>query len=210
VYVKYSLRKKPCVKISGKAMNASLIAGLVAGVAGLLTFLIIHHFWIKPIWFILPPGLLIAGLGGLAVGWSYWELRGGLPSYPWTVLGVILLIGAVLAPAVILAQLREPILDLETFTIPPEATGRAIRYAILELALPAIVVGSAAGWLLSHHWRGSVATALAGLVFALGPGHNIPFLANTPATAKGIVLLAAIVFVSSLVLVESSKWLAAR
>ena len=38
-----------------KAMNASLIAGLLAGIAGLLVFLTIHHFWIRPIWFILPP-----------------------------------------------------------------------------------------------------------------------------------------------------------
>jgi len=36
-------------------MRESLIAGAISGVAGLLVFLTIHHFWIRPIWFILPP-----------------------------------------------------------------------------------------------------------------------------------------------------------
>ena len=49
-------------------MKAALIAGVISGMAGLLVFLTIHHFWIKPIWFIAPIGLMIAGLGGLAVG----------------------------------------------------------------------------------------------------------------------------------------------
>ena len=50
--------------------KASLIPGVLAGVAGLLVFLEIHHVWIKPIWFILPSGLMIAAAGGLAVGWA--------------------------------------------------------------------------------------------------------------------------------------------
>ena len=65
--------------------KASLIAGMFAGVAGLLVFLVIHHFWIKPIWFILPIGLVIAAQRrGLAVGWAYSELLPGLPRRPWT------------------------------------------------------------------------------------------------------------------------------
>jgi len=47
-----------------------LIAGLLSGIAGLLVFLTIHHFWIRPIWFTLPAGWVIAALGGLAVAWS--------------------------------------------------------------------------------------------------------------------------------------------
>ena len=50
-------------------MTADLIAGSLSGIAGLLVFLVIHHFWIRPIWFILPVGLMIAGFGGLAAGW---------------------------------------------------------------------------------------------------------------------------------------------
>jgi len=68
-------------------------------------------------------------------------------------------------------------------------------------------VGGLAGWLLGHTLRAAMATALAGLVFALGPGHNIPFLGSTPAVGKGLVLLLAITLVSALVLVETSAGL---
>src|SRR5436190_10436282 len=93
-------------------MNAALLAGLLSGIAGLLVFLTIHHFWIKPIWFILPPGLVIAALGGLAVGWSYAELKIGLPPRPWTALAIFVLVAATLTPAILLAQLRPPPLDI--------------------------------------------------------------------------------------------------
>jgi membrane associated rhomboid family serine protease len=45
----------------------ALISGMLAGVAGLLTFLTVHALWIMPIWFILPMGLLVALLGGAVV-----------------------------------------------------------------------------------------------------------------------------------------------
>lgn len=34
--------------------TAALIAGILAGIAGLLVFLALHALWIVPIWFILP------------------------------------------------------------------------------------------------------------------------------------------------------------
>jgi hypothetical protein len=67
---------------------AAPIAGVLAGIAGLLAFLVLHALWIVPIWFILPVGLLVAGGGGLAVGWAYAELRYRLPQRPWTALAV--------------------------------------------------------------------------------------------------------------------------
>ena len=50
----------------------------------------------------------------------------------------------------------------------------------------------------------------AGFVFALGPGHNVPFLGNQPATGKGIILLIAIVLAASIVLVEGHAALMRR
>ena len=185
-------------------MNAEFVAGLLSGVAGLAVFLIIHHFWIKPIWFILPPGLFIAGLGGLAVGWSYAEIRVGLPPRPWTALAIVVLIFAILAPAIILAQLREPTLDLSTFTIPRENAARAALVFVVDLLVTATIVGALAGWLIGRTQSGMIATAIAGFVFALGPGHNIPFLGNTPVVGKGLLLLLAIIVVSAIVLVEAS------
>jgi hypothetical protein len=194
-----------------KTMNSALIAGVLAGVAGLLVFLTIHHFWIKPIWFILPPGALIAGLGGLAVGWSYAEIQAGLPPRPWTALAVCALVGASLTPAIVLAQLRPPPLDLNTGAIiDGSSPGVVIARVVLELLLTATLVGGLAGWWLGHSGRAALATALAGFSFALGPGHNIPLLGSTPAVGKGIVLLVLILLVSAVVLVEGQAWLAGR
>jgi hypothetical protein len=191
-----------------KTMNTTLIAGLLSGIVGLLVFLTIHHFWIKPIWFILPLGLVIAALGGLAAGWSYAEIRAGLPPRPWTSLAVFALVGATLAPAILLAQLRPPPLDISTGAIINGSTASVIARFVIELLLTATLVGALAGWWLGHSWRAAFATALAGFVFALGPGHNIPFLGNTPAVGKGVVLLVLIIFVSAVALVESQAWLA--
>jgi hypothetical protein len=194
-----------------KSMNTSLIAGLLSGIAGLLVFLTIHHFWIKPIWFILPPGLVIAALGGLAVGWAYAEIQAGLPPRPWTSLAVFVLVSAVLAPAILLAQTRPPPLDIATGAIiDGSSVPVVIARVVVELLLTATVVGGLAGWWLGHTPRAAIATALAGFVFALGPGHNIPLLGNTPAAGKGIVLLAAIILVAAVVLVEGQARLAGR
>jgi len=188
-------------------MTADLIAGSLSGIAGLLVFLVIHHFWIRPIWFILPVGLMIAGFGGLAAGWSYTEIKTGLPPRPWAALALVAVIGVILAPSILLAQLRQPLINITTGIIPPEEAGRVTLHFVLELLITAGVMGGLAGWLLGHTLRAAMATALAGLVFALGPGHNIPFLGSTPAVGKGLVLLLAITLVSALVLVETSAGL---
>jgi len=187
-----------------------LIAGAAAGAAGLLVFLIIHHFWIKPIWFILPPGLVIAALGGLAVGWSYAEIGSALPPRPFTFLVVVALIALSLSPAILLAQTRPALIDIRTGVIPPGDAGRVIAHVVLEMLLPAVILGGMAGWFLGHTPRAALATALAGLVFALGPGHNVPLLGSTSAVTKGLALLLAITLVSAWVMVEASAWLGNR
>jgi len=185
-------------------MSSFMSAGALSGIAGLLVFLVIHHFWIRPIWFILPIGLLMAAGGGLAVGWAYSELLPGLPPRPWSALVLIAVIAACLAPAVILAELRPAL-----FTAMSEnaqltvSTGKAVAIFVFQLLLTAAGVGALAGWWIGGSGRAALATAVAGLIFALGPGHNIPFLGNSPATGKGIVLLLSVVVVSAVVLVEA-------
>jgi len=191
-------------------MNSALIAGVLAGLAGLLVFLTVHHFWIKPIWFILPPGGVIAGLGGLAVGWSYAEIQAGLPPRPWTALAILLLIAAILAPAMLIAEWRGQLTDFSAGSIPPQDMGKVIVHVLAELLLTATLVGGAAGWWLGRSPRAAAATALAGLVFAIGPGHNIPLLGGTPAASKGVILLVLIIAVASVVLVEAQARLAGQ
>src|SRR5436190_7983022 len=137
--------------MKGKTMPSALIAGLLSGIVGLLVFLTIHHFWIKPIWFMLPPGLFIAALGGLAVGWAYSEIRNVLPLRPWTSIAVFSLVAAMLIPAILLAQLRPPPLDISNGSIiDGSSTSLVIVRFALELLLTATLVGAFLGWLLGH------------------------------------------------------------
>jgi hypothetical protein len=141
----------------------------------------------KPIWFILPPGAVIAGLGGLAVGWAYAEILSGLPPRPWTALAVIALVAAILTPAIVLAQLRPPPLNIATGAIiDGSSVGVVITRVVLELLVTATLMGVLAGWWLGHTGRAALATGLAGFIFALGPGHNIPLLAARRPRAKAL------------------------
>lgn len=187
-----------------KRMTPFLIAGVCAGIAGLFTFLVIHHFWIQPIWFIAPVGLVIAGLGGLAVGWSYAEIHAALPARPWRFLAVTAVILLILAPSIVLAQLRPPLIDPLGVSILPGGGGRATVHFLLELVLTAVLMGALIGWVLGHTPQAALATAIAGLAYALGPGHNIPLLGSTPAAGKGLLLLLAITLVAAFVLVQVS------
>jgi hypothetical protein len=188
-------------------MKAALIAGAISGMAGLLAFLTIHHIWIRPIWFMVPFGVLIAAAGGAAVGWAYHELLPAMPPRPWSTLTLIALIMLILAPSVVLAEMRSPLFDI---TNPDNATlavstGRAAVIFTAELVVTSAVMGALLGWLIGRTWTASAATALAGLVFALGPGHNIPFLGGTPATMKGVTILLIVILISAVVLVEA-EW----
>lgn len=182
--------------------KADLIAGVLAGIAGLLTFLALHALWILPIWFILPLGLVLAGAGGLAVGRAYAEFHHRLPSRPWAVLAVVILSAVILLPAVILAEMREPLFVVTAGTaalaVAPSIV--VVRF-ILELLLTTTLMGGLVGWWLGRTRRAAMATAGAGFVFALGPGHNIPFIGGTPGVGQEIVIMAAIIVVSALVLV---------
>src|SRR5689334_6410998 len=98
------------------------MAGMLAGVAGLLVFLALHHVWIAPIWFILAPGLVIAAPAGALIGWAYVEIGAGLPGRPWTHAGVAGIVAATLAPAMVLSALRPALFDADTGELAPGTT----------------------------------------------------------------------------------------
>lgn len=182
--------------------KASLCSGVLAGISGLLIFLTLHYLWIKPIWDILPAGLVIAVPGGLAAGWAFDELLHHLPGRPWSIPAWIILVCLTLIPALILAQLHPPVFAGAgmgaKMTI---SVTQAIILLVLDLLLTTTITGGLVGWVIGRTKRAALAMALACFVFALGPGHNIPFLGNTTATGKGILLLLAIVLTASTVLV---------
>jgi hypothetical protein len=190
--------------------TGSFAPGILAGVVGLLVFLAIHHFWIEPIWFIAPIGLPIAAAGGAAVGWAYDQLLAKLPPRPWTALAVVALIWAILLPGIVLAELRRPffILEPDGSTILAVSVGRVAVGFLAELLVTAGLVGALAGWLIGGTKRAALATSVAGFVFALGPGHNIPLIGGTPGVGKEMAIMAAIIFVSAVVLMETQALVA--
>ena len=118
-------------------MRSAIFAGAISGIVGLLVFLTIHHYWVRPIWFILPVGVFFAVLGGTAAGWAYYELMPSLPTRPWSSLSLILLIALILTPATLLAELRSPLFDIsnpENATL-AASTGRAVVVFTAELVL---------------------------------------------------------------------------
>jgi hypothetical protein len=192
-------------------MDKTSIAGLLAGIAGLFVFLILHHLWIMPIWFILPLGLIIAAVGGLAVGWTYGELLSHLPPRPWTALAMMALIWATVLPGILLAELRQPLFTIAgNSAVLAVSIGRVALVFILELLVTAALVGALLGWLICRSERAALATAVSGFVFALGPGHNIPLIGGTPGVAKELAIIAIVIVFSALVLVEGEAFLAQR
>jgi hypothetical protein len=176
----------------------------MSGISGMMVFLVIHHFWIMPIWFILPFGLVIALLGGLAVGWAYQELHPHLPPRPWTAIAWVFLIGSILSPSILLGELREPMFIIRASgSVLNMSAGQAAGIFVLELLVPSAVLAGLAGRLIGRTKRAVLSSALAGFVFALGPGHNIPFFGGTAGMWKGAVILGAVLCASSVVLVET-------
>jgi hypothetical protein len=178
-------------------MNSYLLSGAIAGIVGLATFLVIHHFWIQPIWFIFLPGLILSSIGGIAVGWSFQTIQSGLPAYPWSFLGLSLVILLVLLPGFLIAEFTPAPFNLDGSLASGYTGWKAAGQFFLELILTSAIVGAGIGWFLAGTRAAVISTAVAGVVFALGPGHNIPFLGNTPGVSKGIALLLAIILISS-------------
>jgi hypothetical protein len=157
-----------------------------------------------PIWFILPFGLVVAALGGAAVGWAYGELLPHLPPRPWSVLAVIALIWIILLPSIVLAELRSPVFDITgDEAVLAVSIGRVTLIFILELLLTSTLMGALSGWLIGRTFQAVLATAAAGFIFALGPGHNIPLIGGTPGVGKELAIMSAVILVSAVVLVEA-------
>lgn len=191
-------------------MSGYMFSGILAGIVGLVTFLIIHHFWIQPIWFVFLPGLILSSLGGMAVAWSFEEIQSGLPAFPWSFLGLSGVILIILLPGIIIAEFTPAPFGLDGSIAPGYTAGKAALQFFLELILTSAIVGAAIGWYLIGTRSAVLSTAVAGVVFAIGPGHNIPFLGNTPGVMKGITLLFVIVLVSSITLMLGVEYLGAK
>lgn len=191
---------------------AGVAAGAVAGVSGLGVFLVVHHLWITPIWYIAPVGAPIAAAGGAAVGAAFAELRPHLPGRPWTAVCVAGGAAAVLLPAVLIGELHGPVFamgaDGRGVLLVPRSEAAAMFAG--GLLATATAVGALIGRQVGRSRRAAGLTALAALAIALGPGHNVPLLGGTPATPKQLAILALVLGVASMVQVEVAERLSRR
>jgi len=185
-------------------LSVALFSGFIAGLSGLAVFLVVHALWILPIWFILPIGVPIAGMGGIVVGGAYSEIAPRLPPRPWRTPTVAALVSLILLPSILMAELRPPMFIVSGSGIAflmmsvPEVVLRFIS----DLLIPAGVSGGVVGAWLGRTRRATLVTIIAALMLALGPGHNIPFLGNTTGVGKEILIIALVNMVSALTLVE--------
>ena len=171
----------------------ALAPGMAAGVAGLVTFLVLHAVWIVPIWAVATLGLVVAVLGGAAVSWAYLQVE---PHLPGGHLGRWLAIAGgatlILSPSLVVAWAGEPYFVVVDGVRVPTGDGSviAVRFVVEFLAVTT-VSGALVGWFVTHTRRGTVAVAVAAFAFALGPGHNLPFfhVATAPDAALTAVLL---------------------
>lgn len=183
--------------------GVTLISGALSGLASLLVFMIVHAIWITPIWFVLPLGFVLAGGGGMVVSWAYTELKHRLPPPPWAALALAAIVFATLLPAFALAQLHPLFFSLDgTLLVKVRVL---IRHFILDLLVTAFAASGLIGWWLGRSKRAALKTGLAGVVFALGPGHNTAFVTLVPSVGglalKMLILMGIIIFTAAIVLV---------
>jgi hypothetical protein len=173
-------------------------------VAGLTVFLVVHQLWIVPIWFVAPIGAVMAGVGGAAVGASYATLRPHLPGRPWTTSAFTAVVAGMLAPEVLIAELRGPVFamgaDGGTLLVP--ATDVVLDY-LFGLVGSTALSGAIIGALVGRTRRAAVTTMVAGVALAVGPGHNIPLLGSTSVVGKELAILGVVLLTSAAVLVEA-------
>jgi hypothetical protein len=186
-----------------------IASGIIAGIMGLLIFLIIHYFTITPIWFILPVGILLAAGGGAAVGWAFAELRSHLLANAiWSALLLAGMLTLTQVPGFLIGQRFGPVVDIQTESILQGMTTEIVRRFVFDLIFMAGFVGGLLGWLVGRTRRAAVAMATAGMGFAVGPGHNIPFFVGIGFTAAGkmLVIMAMVILASGFTLGICTYW----
>src|SRR3954470_16765560 len=151
------------------------MAGVAAGVVGCVAFLLIHHVWLVPIWFIAPVGIPVGAAGGAVVGMAYAELFPRLPGRPWTAFVVAGVFATVMVPGVVIAQLAGPVLAVgrggATALLVPGAQAAVLVTVCLAAT---VITGAGMGALIARRRSAAVSMAVAAVASGIGPGPNVP------------------------------------
>ena len=149
-------------------LKSHLIAGAITGLFGVAVFGLVHHIIIEPIWDRLATGIPFGLVGGLAMGWAFFEIRraGRIHAGLWGGPAFGLVLWLTLAPMTAVGAYFR-------------AAGMHGNVGDLEMAvelLLAVGAGSLAGGLLTRRWRPALAVGVATLTLALVMGGPIPVL----------------------------------
>ena len=184
--------------------RASLVAGAVASVVGVVFFATVHWYFVFPILDILFLGLFMVPPIGLAAGWALDELAvfRRLPSRHLAGPAFGLLLFATLIPIAGLAATHGNV-DMNALT------GTDYARLIIELLL-LFPIGMAAGWALERRLQPSLAMGIAAIGVGVAIGHNIPILGSSPVAGKMYLVILATELVAGTVLAEIRDFLIAR
>ena len=164
-------------------LSRMLLAGSAAGLISSFAFVIVHYLLSKPIWEILPIGMVIGIFTGLAISWSIYENFGTLSSFSLVISPVMFTVA--LIPAVLLAFVRGRSYTFEELMVLPT---KEMLMVFLPLLITAPVTGGVIGFLFSRSYVAVFSMGLATFVVAVGIGHNIPFLINSSHAPMLIIL----------------------
>jgi hypothetical protein len=166
-----------------RRLTAFLIAGATIGLLGVVLFGVIHAAIIIPIWTRLLGGMPFGVIAGLAMGWSYYELRASsrLPegALPGLVFGFLIWL---------------TLLPMTAFTVFVRAAGMHSTEGSWEITVELLLAsgtGAILGLLISRHWRPAVVQGIASLAVALAQAGPIPVMNS----ARAARLFAALGFV---------------
>lgn len=118
---------------------------------------------------------------------------------------------AVLTPAFVLAELRDPLFDVTDETaVLSRPLSLAVLIFLAELLATAAATGGVLGWVIGRTRRAAAATAVAAFALALGPGHNIPLIGGTPGISVEAKIMIPVIVLAAAVLVSVHRGLKIR
>lgn len=142
-------------------LKATLLAGPLAGLVGVLLFTLFHALLVKPAPWLLVAGPLAVAPGSLLGAWAWHAVRrrGDGARLPGAALGGILALA--LVPVGLIPILLGPIGSTDEG---PEPGARSLVFGAVALG---VLLAAGAGGAWSRSWRGALALATAALATAL-------------------------------------------
>jgi len=189
-----------CTVIVRPDLREHLIAGIVAGVAGMVVYVVLRSAWVEPAWEAAAVALPLAALSGAAIGWARYETREALSQGVWSATALATALLLVVAPAFVIQAARSP-----------QEAGSS-SYRVAELAVGAAIVGSLLAYLPTRRAAAAWTGAVGAVTYALTFGLDVPFVdASLADVARlGLLLFAANITIAMVQELLKARWTRSR